>query len=93
MAEPAPPERPRARPDVVFRQLDDEWVIYDPVTNRLHALNLTAALVWEHCTGERTVAEIAGEVLGAFEPAPDPQAVQRDVSDTVQRLLGEGLFV
>ena len=86
------PERPRGREDVVFRRLDEEWVLYDPQTNQLHALNLSAALVWEHCTGELTVPEIADRVAAAFA-TDDRQQVLQDVKAAVARLAGDGLFV
>lgn len=46
---------PKAREDVVFRPLADEWVLFDPRRHLLHVLNLTAALVWSHCDGETSV--------------------------------------
>lgn len=83
---------PRARDDVVFRQLDEEWVIFDPVADRLHALNLTAALVWAHCTGEFDASEMAAAVGGAFEPPVDGATVLPDVQATLTRFGDEGLF-
>jgi hypothetical protein len=85
-------DRPRVRDDVVFRELDQEWVVFDPATSRLHALNLTAALVWEHCGGDLTVAEIAESIREAFADAPDAEAVRRDVAEAVARFRGEGLL-
>lgn len=84
--------RPRARDDVVFRQLDEEWVIFDPAADRLHALNLTAALVWTHCTGEFDASEIAAAVGGAFDPPVDGAAVLPDVQATLTRFGDEGLL-
>ena len=86
------PEHPRARPDVVFRRLDAEWVIFDPRNQELHALNLTAALVWEYCSGEATVDEIAEAVGGAFASAPNAGDVHRDVRETLARFARAGLL-
>ncbi len=83
---------PRGRGDVIFRQLDDEWVIFDPTTHRLHALNLTAALVWEHCTGDLSVEDIAHAVAGAFDVRVDRAAVVGDVRGAVERFRVEGLL-
>lgn len=85
-------ERPRAREDVVFRQLDEEWVVFDPARDKLHALNLTAALVWSHLSGELSVAEIAQEIAGAFDPAQSGEAIVGDVARAVQRFRDEGLL-
>ncbi len=61
-----PTGQPRAREDVLFRQVDDEWVVFDPAANELHVLNLSAAIVWSHCTGDRTPEEIAGKLQEAY---------------------------
>ena len=84
--------RPRVRDDVVFRELEDEWVVFDPVTRRLHALNGTAAVVWEHCGGDLTVGEIAEAVRDAFRDPPAPEAVRRDVEAILERFRTEGLL-
>ncbi len=33
------PDFPRSRDDVVFRELADDWVLFDPETRRLHVLS------------------------------------------------------
>lgn len=83
---------PRGRDDVVFRQLDDEWVIYDPAADRLHVLNLTAALVWSHCTGEYGVREIAEAVGKAFDPPVAGERIREDVESALRTLQSEGLL-
>ncbi|MGD2136181.1 MAG: PqqD family peptide modification chaperone [Gemmatimonadales bacterium] len=85
-------ERPRARDDVVFRQLDEEWVLFDPVSDRLHALNLTGALIWTHLTGDLTLDEIADEVGKAFDPPMPTDRVLPDVRDAVERFRQERLL-
>jgi len=86
------PDRPRARDDVVFRQLDEEWVIFDPVVDRLHALNLTAALVWSHLTGEHSVPQVADAVAAAFATPVEPESVLPEVRDAIERFASEGLL-
>ena len=85
-------QRPRARDDVVFRPLDDEWMIFDPTTDRLHALNLTAALIWTSCDGQHDLAQIAADVADAFGPPAESDAVADDVQHTVARFRREGLL-
>jgi hypothetical protein len=93
MADASLSVRPRARDDVLFRYLDDEWVIFDPVTDRLHALNLTAALVWAECDGERDVAAIADEVASAFDPPLPRDRVLDDVRGAIEAFRDEGLLL
>lgn len=85
-------DRPRGRDDVVFRQLDEEWVLFDPRADRLHALNLTAALVWSHCTGEHDAGGIAETVAAAFQPPLAGADILADVEATLQRFREEGLL-
>lgn len=73
------PPRPRIRADLSVFPLDDELVIYDPVTGESFVLNQTGRLVWERCDGERTDGEIASE-LAARHGIPTEQAFA-DVSD------------
>ena len=75
---PLPPGwRPRSRDDVVFRRVGEDWVLFDPVTQRIHILNLTAALVWSFCTGDEDVPAVEARVRDAFGIAvEDPKVVE-----------------
>jgi hypothetical protein len=86
------PKPPAAREDVVFRQLDDEWVLYDPSTNKLHVLNLTAALVWTHLNGKTASPEIAKAIQGAFESSGIAGDVVADVEKAISKFRAEGLL-
>jgi hypothetical protein len=44
---------------LTMRDLDDELVVYDGERHQAHRLNRTAALVWQHCDGRTTLAEMA----------------------------------
>jgi coenzyme PQQ synthesis protein D (PqqD) len=55
-----PDPRPKARDEaLVVERVDDELLIYDLERDKAHCLNETAALVFEHCDGERDAAELA----------------------------------
>ena len=71
---PQPPRldsgwRPSARQDVDFRHVGGDWVLFDPVSQRIHVLDVTAALVWSYCTGEMDVSAMEREIRNAFGPA------------------------
>lgn len=83
---------PRGREDVVFRQLADDWVLFDPTANQIHVLNLSAALVWTSCTGELSVAEIAGAVAESYQGDSDPAQIKDDVAGAIDRFTSEGLL-
>jgi len=51
---------PRALTEhLVVRELDDETLVYDLERNEAHCLNLTVALVWQHCDGVMTAGQAA----------------------------------
>ena len=51
---------PRARQDgLLVEELQDETLVYDLKRDEAHCLNRTAALVWRHCDGQTSVAEVA----------------------------------
>ena len=84
---------PKAREDVVFRPLADEWVLFDPLRHQLHVLNLTAALVWAHCDGETSLEALVEEVESAFTDPPARGDLARDVDEALQRFRNEELFL
>src|SRR6185295_15750013 len=50
---------PQARKDgLIIKALTDEVVVYDLETHEVHCLNRVAALVWQHCDGRTTTAEV-----------------------------------
>lgn len=61
--------RPRAqRSGFLMKAVGDQLVAFDQSRQRLHVLSRTAALVWRHCDGTHTVADLVGLVgdeLGA----------------------------
>ena len=83
-------EHPKWRDDLIFRQVDDDFVVYDPVTDRTALLNLSAAAVLDLCDGGHTAADIAAEVAAAFgEPERD---VLADVEKTLSDFMVQGFF-
>jgi PqqD family protein of HPr-rel-A system len=85
-----PAGHPRAREDVLFRQVDDEWVVFDPAANELHVLNLSAALIWSHCTGDQSMQDIAGALQETY--GVESERAQEDVEETLERFRDAGLL-
>lgn len=84
----APDFRPRTREDLVFRRVGEDWLVFDPRTQQIHVLNLSAALVWSFCTGDHAVEEIVREVRSAFR-----EGVEDDpVTEVLERFQRAGLL-
>lgn len=66
---------PKARRDnILVTEVENEVLLYDVSEKRAHALNPTAALVWQRCDGETTVADLAAR-LEARGIIPGEQAI------------------
>jgi coenzyme PQQ synthesis protein D (PqqD) len=84
-------DTPQARDGVLFRELDDGCVLYDPDNEKVHSLNETAGLLWCLMNGERTLAEIAGEVAEAS--GGDAETVLGDTLQAAEEFARQGLLV
>ena len=47
------------RENLIVKDLGGEVVVYDEATSEAHELNRSAALVWRHCDGQNSVADLA----------------------------------
>jgi hypothetical protein len=55
--------RPKALDEAIhIEAIEDELLVYDERRDTAHRLNRTAAVVWQHCDGTRTVDDLV-EVL------------------------------
>lgn len=84
---------PHAREDrLVVRDLAEEVVVYDLKRHHAHYLNRTAALLWRHCDGRTTVAELA-RLLEKELSVPADEAVVWMALDQLRKaqLLRDGL--
>lgn len=76
---------------MIFRQLSDDWVLFDPASNQIHVLNLAAALVWTSLDGSRPLDEIVREVAESYDEC-SIDAVREDVQSVLSRFRAEGLL-
>ena len=83
-------DRPKTRPDLETRTVDDETVILDRDGERIHQLNATASFIWDCCDGERDTKAIAAELAEAFGVEPD--LTVKDVSEIVLQFSELGLL-
>lgn len=76
---------PRSRANgLVVRHLPDEVVVYDTDSHQAHCLNRTAAAVFLHADGRRTLSEIAALV--------GPGTGRDTVRDALDQLAAAGLL-
>lgn len=67
---------PMARKEgLLVEELPDEVLVYDLDRKKAHCLNNTAALIWQHCDGNRSVSEIALAVSRLLNAPIDDEVV------------------
>jgi len=60
---------------LVVQELSGEVLVYDRERNKAHCLNPTAALVWNHCDGKASVADIARAIQDEVNAPVDEDVI------------------
>ncbi|CAB4365832.1 unannotated protein [freshwater metagenome] len=81
-------DKPRQSPALDITEVDDGLVVFESSTRRVHHLNVTATLVFELCTGDNDVNDIASVVRTGFGLDHDPIA---EVTTVLDKLRAESL--
>jgi hypothetical protein len=68
--------KPVAKRDgLLSEDLEEELIVYDQDLHRGHCLNRTAALVWRHADGQRTIADLVAILQAELDPVADENLV------------------
>jgi hypothetical protein len=84
------PIQPAVRGDLVYRQVDEDFFVYDPVSDKVALLNVSAAVILDLCDGTRTSDEIVLEVARTFKT--ERAGVTNGVRETLALLADSGLL-
>lgn len=76
--------------NLVFRVIDNDGVIYNPATKRLHMLNEIALMAWNLWDGKHTLAEIVDVVVSGYDA--DAEKVMQDITNCAGELCRHGLL-
>ena len=76
-------------PDVVFREVAGEAVLLDLATQRYYSLDETGTRMWALLAEHGTLGAAKARLLAEYEVEPD--VLERDLRDLVERLAAEGL--
>ena len=83
---------PRRDPSILFGALPDgSAVLCEPRSRRAYGINLTAAYIWQLCTGEESVEDITARLLEDFDATPETVTpeIESLLNDLVSRSLLE----
>ena len=76
-------KNPKARSEeLLIEEVGGELLIYDVNSNRAHCLNESAAAIWRHCDGNRSIGKLAKHLF----PSLAASDAQRLVSIGLERL-------
>lgn len=74
-------DKPCRRDNLLYRELEDESIVFDPKANTVHSLNITATVVWNNCDGKQDLQEITGKILDKFD------VPQENAREDVRKLI------
>ncbi|MDH4079263.1 MAG: PqqD family protein [Nitrospira sp.] len=80
----------RSSPDVQGTSMDGETVLLDLSSGRYYTLNRVGSVIWEQCTGDKTISDIQAVLCDRFDVAPE-RALD-DLVTLVNELTQEGLL-
>lgn len=67
---------PKARQEgLLVQEVGDELAVYDQERHRAHRLNHSAAVVWRHCDGQRSVDDLTAVLQKEMNPVADHELV------------------
>ncbi len=89
LSAPALKAFPVQTPGLELREAADGLIVYELGRKRAHRLNDTAAIVFELCTGEHSVAQIVERIQRTYELPDSPAAEVQECLGTLRR---EGLI-
>ena len=75
---------------VMVREVDNEVLLLDTESDRIHQLNGIASFIWRWCDEARSPEEIAALVASEFDV--DKDVALRDVIETLARLRALNLL-
>jgi hypothetical protein len=82
------PGFPRARrKDLLVEDLGGELLIFDVSANRAHCLNGSAAAIWRHCDGTRSLASLAEQLFPGLEASAGEHLVNVGIERLRRRRL------
>ena len=93
------PQHPRRRPELLVERAGREVMIYstsqgaaDKAGGAIHALNPTAAFIWDLCDGAHSLAEIESALRLAFS-VPAERDLGVDVRAAIAEFQMKGLLL
>ena len=63
--------------ELIVQELFDEILVYDRAKRKIHYLNPHTTVVWRHCDGRATIADVARVIESELGIKAGPRTVRR----------------
>ncbi len=80
---------PRRKGSILFRKVEEEFVVFEEDKGDTFFLNEPASFVFEKIDGRRSCAQIVEEASGSFEG--DRRSIERDVLELIRDFEEKGI--
>jgi len=84
-------ERLRRQETVITQQVEGQTILLRVDDGGYYAIDEVGAAIWTLCDGQRSVAEIVGELMGEFDAAE--ATIRADVLEFIEDLRRERLLL
>lgn len=84
--------KPVKVPHVRAREQGDDLALFDVTTARYFVLNEMGREIWNFCTGENTIEDIARKIEGKVEDVPSLEEIIEDVKELIEDLNSKNLI-
>jgi hypothetical protein len=84
--------KPKAKPDIVVKTIDEEKVLFNPANSFIHVLNRTAYPVWQLADGSNTVEDIIQKINEMFENPDKNYDILQDVYNVLAEFKKQDLI-
>ncbi|MBN1573173.1 MAG: PqqD family protein [Deltaproteobacteria bacterium] len=82
---------PSIKKDIVLREEDDGAFLFDPIQDRLQALNETGVFVFKELNGKNSVDDIVKNVLSQYSDV-ESGTVKKDVEEFIEQIKTRGFL-
>jgi hypothetical protein len=80
----------RVNSNIIWRKIDDTIFIIDPLNEKIHELNETAAIIFEMIIKNKKFDEIEKKILKEYEV--DEKECRKDILDIISELKDKGVI-
>jgi len=80
----------RISSNIIWRKIDDTIFIIDPLNERIHELNETAAIIFEMIIKNKKIDEIERKILKEYDV--DEKECRKDISYIISELKDKGVI-